>query len=440
LNARIAAAELLIAVLERGRSLEDALTDTQSFAALEGRDRAFARALATAGLRRLGGVSTVLSRFLERPLPDSAQHARALLHIGATQLLVLGTPPHAAVGETVEAANSIRQARGFAKLMNAVLRRVAREGAAMMDTLPPGADLPAWLYTRWRAAYGDEAAKIAQELLTEPPLDLTVKNDTWVEKLDGVLTPTGSVRLLGPPASRRPAPEFAGEDAGGPRMAIDSLPGFAEGAWWVQDAAAALPARALGDVRGKRVLDLCAAPGGKTLQLAAAGAQVTAVDKSEPRLKRLRENLARTKLEAEVICADALEYRAHEPFDAVLLDAPCTSTGTLRRHPDVAWLRRPTDVRALADLQSQLLAAAGAYLKPGEPLVYAVCSLEPEEGPGVVGAALTQGWRRDPIRAGEIAGADEFLTPEGDIRTLPSRWPEIGGLDGFYIARLQRIS
>jgi 16S rRNA (cytosine967-C5)-methyltransferase len=422
LNARVAAAELLIAVMDRGRALEDALTETQSFAALEGRDRAFARALATAGLRRLGGVSAVLSRFLDRPLPDNAQHARALLHIGATQLLVLGTPPHAAVGETVEAANSLREARGFAKLMNAVLRKVAREGAAMLEALPPGANLPGWLFTRWRAAYGDEAAKIARALLQEPPLDLTVKDgaENWAQRLAGTLTPTGSVRLVSP-------------------SPVDSLAGFADGDWWVQDTAAALPARVLGDVRGKRVLDLCAAPGGKTLQLAAAGAQVTAVDKSEARLKRLRENLARTRLGADVVCADALAYRASEPFDAVLLDAPCTSTGTLRRHPDVAWLRRPTDVRALADLQAQLLQAAAAHLKPGAPLVYAVCSLEPEEGPGIVAGALTQGWRRAPISGGEIQGADEFLTTDGDLRTAPSQWAEIGGLDGFFVARLQRI-
>lgn len=466
MNARVAAAELLIAVLDRGRALEEALAETQSFASLEGRDRAFARALATAGLRRLGGINTVLSRFLDRPLPESAQYGRALLHIGATQLLVLGTPAHAAVGETVEAANSLGQARGFAKLMNAVLRRVAREGS--LDGLPPGADLPGWLYTRWRATYGDDAPKIAQALLREPPLDLTVKSDASAsaERLDGVLTPTGSVRLLpfslaekgsgdegrsnthgveqtvssqSESARQLNAPHPLTPSPQG-RAGIENLPGFSDGDWWVQDAAAALPARGLGDVRGKRVLDLCAAPGGKTLQLAALGARVTAVDKSEARLKRLRENLARAKLNAEVICADALEYRASERFDAVLLDAPCTSTGTLRRHPDVAWLRRPTDVRALADLQSQLLQAAGAQLKPGAPLVYAVCSLEPEEGPGVAAAALTQGWRRDPIRLGEIPGADEFLTPDGDIRTLPSHWPEIGGLDGFYVARLRRIS
>jgi 16S rRNA (cytosine967-C5)-methyltransferase len=420
LNARVAAAELLIAVMDRGRALEDALEQTPSFNALEGRDRAFARALVTAGLRRLGGINAVLSRFLDRPLPDTAHHGRALLHIGATQLLVLGTPAHAAVGETVEAANSLREARGFAKLMNAVLRKVATHGPEMLASLPPGADLPPWLYTRWRAAYGETAPRIAQALLQEPPLDISVKDDAaaWAKRLGGALTPTGSVRL----AEHAP---------------VEDLPGFDDGAWWVQDAAAALPARLLGDVRGKRVLDLCAAPGGKTLQLAAAGAHVTAVDKSDARLNRLRENLARTKLHAEVIAADALEYRA-EPFDVVLLDAPCTSTGTLRRHPDVAWLRRPTDVRALAELQTKLVAAAAKLLRPGAPLLYAVCSLEPEEGEGVVADALKNGWRREPLKPGDVPGADEFITAAGDLRTLPAYWPDIGGLDGFYAARLVR--
>lgn len=417
MTARRAATDLLVAVMDRGRALEDALGETPSFKALEGRDRAFARALVTAGLRRLGGINTVLSQFLDRPLPDTAQHARALLHLGATQLLVLGTPAHAAVGETVETANGMREARGFAKLMNAVLRKVSRDGQAIIDTLPPGADLPQWLYTRWRATYGEAAPTIAQALLQEPPIDLTVKDDTagWAERLGGAVTPSGSVRL------QEHAP-------------IDMLDGFDEGAWWVQDAAAALPAKLLGDVRGKRVLDLCAAPGGKTLQLAAAGAHVTAVDKSEVRLKRLRENLARTRLQAEVVCADGLEFST-EPFDAILLDAPCTSTGTLRRHPDVAWLRRPTDVRALAELQAQLIGACAKLLKPGAPLVYAVCSLEPEEGPGVVAEALKKGWRRAPL-TNDIAS--EFITADGDMRTHPGFWPDIGGLDGFYAALLVR--
>jgi len=426
LNARVAAAEVLVSVLDDRRPLDEALAITPSFAALEGRDRAFARAIAAAALRRLGSVDAVLARFLERSLPESAAHGRAMLRIGAAQLLVLGTPAHAAVAETVAAANALRQSRGFAKLINAVLRRVAREGGAILAALPPGADLPAWLYTRWRASYGAVAARIAEALLQEPPLDLTAKSDahSWAQQLGGVVTPTGSVRLL--PAAHA-------------RAGIDTLPGFNDGAWWVQDAAAALPARLLGDVRGKAVLDLCAAPGGKTLQLAAAGATVTAVDHAPERLERLKDNLARTQLAATVVCADALKLRAKEKFDAVLLDAPCSSTGTLRRHPDVAWLRRPDELRALSALQAQLLEAAAGFIKPGGALVYAVCSLEPEEGDGVIATTLNTGrWRRDPVAPGEIAGAVGFVTAEGALRTLPAHWPEIGGLDGFYAARLRR--
>lgn len=422
MSARRAAADLLVAVLDEARALDDALETTPSFSKLEGRDRAFARALTNAALRRLGGIDAVLSKFLQRPLPQDAAHARALLRLGAAQLLVLNTPAHAGVGETVETAKAMREARGFAKLMNAVLRKVAREGPALLAALPPGADLPAWLMTRWRAAYGDEAGAIAGALRDEPPLDLTVKQDApaWAETLAGALTPTKSVRL----AAHAP---------------VETLAGFADGAWWVQDAAAALPAHVIGNVDGKRVLDLCAAPGGKTLQLAAYGAQVTAVDKSKARLGRLKENLRRTGLNAEVTCADALTFRAEEKYDAVLLDAPCTATGTLRRHPDVAWLRKPNDVRVLAGLQTRLIAAAADLVKPGGRLIYAVCSLEPEEGPGVIAQALEQGWRRVPIDDEEFAGAGDFITPEGDLRTLPSQWPEIGGLDGFFAARLERV-
>lgn len=417
MSARRAAAELLVAV-EGGRALDDALVQTPAFAALEGRDRAFARALATETLRWQGALDAVLSHFLQKPLPDSAALGRALLRLGAVQILVMETPPHAAVGETVETANAMPQARGFAKLMNAVLRRVAERGGEFLSNLPEGAHLPAWIFTRWRATYGAEtAARMAMATLKAAPLDLSVKDDAagWAQRLGGVATPTGGVRLL-------------------QHDRVDTLEGFEDGAWWVQDAAAALPAKLLGEVAGKRVLDLCAAPGGKTLQLAAAGAHVTAVDKSAARLERLRENLARTKLQAEVIVADALDLSA-APFDAILLDAPCTSTGTLRRHPDVAWLRRPTDIRALAELQAKLIDAAAALLKPGAPLVYAVCSLEPEEGPGAVAGALKRGWRREPF---SLAGSSDFMTPDGDLRTLPSQWPKMGGLDGFFAARLVR--
>ena len=412
-DTRRAAAELLVAVLEHGVALDDALERVESFAALEGRDRGFARAIATATLRRLGGIDAVTARFLQRPLPETAPEARALLRSGAAQLLVLGTPAHAAVGETVETANAMRGGRPFAKLLNAVLRKVAAEGPALFAAQTPSVDLPAWLFTRWGAAYGgDVADAIASALKQEPLLDLTVKSDAagWAEKLQGNIAPTGSVRL---PSSHD---------------SVTALPGYDDGAWWVQDAAAALPARMLGDVRGKSVLDLCAAPGGKTLQLAAAGAHVTALDRSEQRLRLLRESLARTKLSAEIVCGDAVAWRPAELFDAILLDAPCTATGTLRRHPDIAWLRRPDDVRKLAALQTRMLKAAAEMVKPGGVLVYAVCSLEPEEGPAIVDAVVKAGvLNRAPLARGEIAGADEFITANGDLRTLPSAWPDIGG-------------
>jgi 16S rRNA (cytosine967-C5)-methyltransferase len=450
----------VVAVLDEGRPLDEALNETASFDALAGRDRAFARAMATATLRRLGGIDTVLAQFLDRPLPETAAHGRAMLRIGAAQLLLMETPPHAAVGETVEAANMLRKSAGFAKLINAVLRQVSRDGVALLAAQPPGTDVPAWLFTRWRAAYGEAtAASIARALQTEAPLDLSVKKGAadWAQKLGAFQTPTGTVRLPSPrgegtegwgeaqdqqvaatqPSNTELHPAPRPSRGGG----VDQLPGFVEGEWWVQDAAAALPARLLGDVRDKVVLDLCAAPGGKTLQLAAAGARVTAVDRSAERLERLHENLTRTKLEATVIARDVLSLKIKEPFDAVLLDAPCTSTGTLRRHPDVAWLRRPSDVQTLADLQSRLLAHAATMVKSGGTLVYAVCSLEPEEGPAIAAHALKSGpWARAPIERGEIAGADELITTDGDLRTLPSQWSEIGGLDGFYAVRLVRSS
>ncbi|MBI1251283.1 MAG: methyltransferase domain-containing protein [Alphaproteobacteria bacterium] len=423
-SARRVAAGLLSAVLDEGRTLDDALARSDTFAALEGRDRAFARAIVSAALRRLGGIDLVLARFLSRPLPESATLARALLRTAAAQLLVLGTPAHAVVSETVSLANAERKAQGFAKLMNAVLRKVAGEGPAILDAAAPGVDLPAWLSARWRAAYGGEAAAaMASALLLEPATDLTAKTDAaaWAERLGAELTPTGSLRL---PPKAAPVPD---------------LPGFAEGAWWVQDAAAALPARLLGEVRGQSVADLCAAPGGKTLQLAAAGAKVTAIDIDAARLERVAQNLKRARLEATLIAADAGNWSPAAPFDAVLLDAPCSATGTLRRHPDAAWLRRPGDIPKLSQLQRRLLDAAARMVKPGGLCVYAVCSLEPEEGPAIVTAALGAGaWRRKPLSAEDVSGCAAFLTPEGDLRTTPAHWPERGGLDGFYAARLER--
>jgi 16S rRNA (cytosine967-C5)-methyltransferase len=280
---------------------------------------------------------------------------------------------------------------------------------------------------RWTGAYGRPTAHaIAAMHGEEPPLDLTVKQDPdgWAARLRGRVVATGTVRLV----------------AHGP---VSLLPGYVEGAWWVQDAAAALPARLFGEVAGRRVADLCAAPGGKTAQLAAAGARVTAVDRSPARLARLRENLARLGLAAETIEADALEWQA-EPFDAVLVDAPCSSTGTIRRHPDIPWLKREVDVAAMASLQARLLDRAVALTRPGGTLVYCTCSLEPEECEMQVSALLerTPGLVRRPLAAAEVGGQAEFVTEAGDLRTLPCHWsdpdPRMAGLDGFYAARLER--
>jgi 16S rRNA (cytosine967-C5)-methyltransferase len=281
---------------------------------------------------------------------------------------------------------------------------------------------------RWEKNYGTKAARaIAVANSHEPALDLTVKNDPehWANALGGRVLPTGSVRAI----------------VHGP---ISQLPGYADGTWWVQDAAAALPAKLLGDVRGLAVADLCAAPGGKTAQLAAAGARVVAVDRAPERLERLQQNLTRLQLTAETVAADVTEWQAG-PFDAVLLDAPCSSTGTIRRHPDIPWLKRAADITALAVLQRRLVARAAQLTKPGGVLVYCTCSLEPEEGIEVVRDLLneTPGLIRRAISAGEVHGHSEWLTADGDLRTLPCHLPDLdsrmAGLDGFYAARLQRI-
>ena len=315
---------------------------------------------------------------------------------------------------------------GYKGLVNAVLRRLAREGQA----LAAGQDAarlntPDWLWASWSAAYGAETTRaIAEAHLADPPLDLSVKRDAeaWAERLGARVLPTGALRL----------PPGTGD--------VARLPGYDDGAWWVQDAAAALPARLLGEVAGRRVLDLCAAPGGKTAQLAAAGAEVTAVERSEARLGRLRDNLARLGLAAATVTADAAEWRPPAPAEAVLLDAPCSATGTLRRHPDIAHLKGPEQLSALTALQDRLLAAALGMVAPGGLLVYAVCSLQPEEGPQRIAALLSGGApaARIPVEPGELDGLEELVTPEGDLRTLPCQLAEAGGMDGFYTCRLRR--
>jgi 16S rRNA (cytosine967-C5)-methyltransferase len=421
-SARLIALDVLDRVLGEARPLDDSFAGHPALALLDARDRAFARLLVATALRRLGQIDALLDEFVKaRP---KAVRVRNLLRLGAAQFLFLDTPAHAAVAESVAlAADSHAYARG---LVNAVLRRLAREGKerlAHQDA--PRLNTPDWLWQSWCSTYGEAVARaVAEAHLAEPPLDLSIKSDPadWATRL-------GGARLYGQTV-RRPA--------GG---AIEDLPGYAVGAWWVQDAAAALPARLLGDVHGRMVIDLCAAPGGKTAQLAAAGADVIAVDLSDRRAARLRINLQRLQLEAKIEVADALEWRPSAPVAHVLLDAPCTATGTIRRHPDIAWHKSPDDVTRMAALQARLLEAAAAMLEPGGVLVYASCSLQPEEGPQVIEQALAQGLpvARVPVQASELDGLPVDLTGEGDVRTLPCHLAGRGGLDGFFIARLRRL-
>jgi 16S rRNA (cytosine967-C5)-methyltransferase len=387
------------------------------------------RRLVATILRRLGTLGHLLSRLLDRGVPTDAPRAQSALLIGAAQILWMDVPDHAAVDLSVRLVQSDRRAARYAGLINAVLRRCAREGKAIIDDVKSQTlDVPPWLFARWSAHYGEaNAHAMAAALSHEPSLDLTVKSDAsqWASRLHGEVLPTGTVRTL-------------------LHGSVTMLPGFSEGQWWVQDAAAALPARLFGDISGKVIADLCAAPGGKTAQLAQAGARVTAVDRSPARMARLRDNLARLSLQADELVTDAAEWPGQDNggFDGVLVDAPCTSTGTIRRHPDVAWLRQETDIAALAALQKRLLQRAVALLKPGGTLVYCTCSLEPEEGEQAIASLLAAepGMRRVPVEAGEVAGLAEIVTADGDLRTLPCHLPHadprLGGLDGFYAARL----
>lgn len=425
LAARRVAADILDAVLNRKRPLDEQL-DASDLGALPERDRALVRRLVATVLRRLGTLRHLLADYLRSGVPKDAPRVDSALLLGAAQILFLDVPDHAAVDLSVRLVQADRLAWRYANLVNAVLRRTAREGKSRLASLDSVMlDTPAWLMQRWVKHYGEAMARaVATAHAHEPALDLTVKSDPqlWAERLQGKVLPTGSVRLA----------------AHGP---VSQLAGFGEGAWWVQDAAAALPARLLGDVRGKSVADLCAAPGGKTAQLALAGGRVTAVDRSEPRLKRVRENLARLGLEAETVAADATEWQGG-PFDAILVDAPCSSTGTIRRHPDIPWLKSEMDIEKLSALQARLLDHAVTLLKPGGTLVYCTCSLEPEEGEQAVAALLARasGLERRPIAAEEVGGLAELLTPVGDLRSLPCHLPDanpqMAGLDGFYAARI----
>ena len=423
---RALALALLGSVLIERRPFDETWSRQKGLEWMEPCDRAFARTLVATTLRRLGQIDALLDHCLERPLKPKMATLRNLLRLGACQLLFLGTPAHAAVDTTVRLAQG-RDLAGFRGLVNAVLRRLGREGAGLVvEQDEARLNTPDWLWQSWCDAYGEAAARaIAAVHLQDPPIDLTLKEpeEAATLGLTGTPLPGGSLRL---------APG-AGD--------ITGLPGFPEGRWWVQDAAAALPARLLGPVAGQGVIDLCAAPGGKTAQLAAAGAKVTALDQAPSRLALLRENLHRLRLEATVVEADATTWQASAPADAVLLDAPCSATGTLRRHPDIAHLKGPEQIAPLTLLQDRLLTNALTLLRPGGLLVYATCSLQPEEGSERIAALLASGApvERVAIAPDEIGGLPELIDDAGDLRSLPCHLAEQGGLDGFYACRLRRL-
>jgi 16S rRNA (cytosine967-C5)-methyltransferase len=419
INARLAALDILASALDRRGGLDNALSD-KGFLRLTVGERAFARALAMAVLRNLGRIDRALDAKLRKATPE---RARNLLRLGAAQLFFMDTPDFAAVSTTVKLAERFAESRAMKGLINAVLRSLGRDGEL---NAPAGVNAPDWLWRRWIAAYGEPAAEaVAAVIPEEPPTDLTLKDPAdataLAVELEAEVLPGGSLR------TRR---------KGDPT----EWPGFVEGRWWVQDAAAAVPVRMLAPRPGEAVADLCAAPGGKTLQLAAAGAAVVAVDRSASRLRRLAENLARMDLPAEVIAADAETWDDARGFDAVLLDAPCTSTGTFRRNPDVIWATGAGDLAKLADLQHRLLDSAANRVRPGGRLVYSTCSLEREEGETQITAFLRRrpDFRLDAVDPTSVGAPLESAAPEGWLRILPSHWAERGGVDGFFAARLVR--
>jgi 16S rRNA (cytosine967-C5)-methyltransferase len=416
LPARAAALDLLHAALSRRAGLDDALA-RPPFSTLPPRERGHARALVMAALRRLGPIDRLLDAKLQKPPPEAV---RNLLRLGAAELFWMQAPDFAVVSTSVDLAASRKETRPFKGLINAVLRALARDGAPAVE---PDSLCPDWLYARWTAAWGPDAAlRIAASIAEEPETDLSFKAPPSPElaaALEAHALPGGSWRT-------------------GKGGLVTEWPGFEDGLWWIQDAAAAVPARLLAAKAGETAADLCAAPGGKTLQLAAAGADVVAVDRSAPRLKRVSENLARTRLSAETAAADAAAWPDARMFDAVLLDAPCTATGTFRRHPDVLWASRPGDVAPLARSQARLLDSAAGRVKPGGRLVYCVCSLEPEEGEQQVEGFLKRhpDFRLAPVAPGEGGAPAQSVTPDGCLRLLP--FHIAGGCDGFFAARFVR--
>ena len=422
LTSRRLAAFAVKTVMETGQPLEHVLAGQPDYRTLESRDKAFTRLIVATTFRRMGQIDAALKPFIRQKPPKLVY---AALQTGAAQIIYLGTPAHAAVGETVAMLKSRGSSKGFAGLANAVLRRVVEQGTNLAGAQPPKINIPGWIRGDWERNFGRNAGrKLAAQLVKDPILDLTVKSGAagWAQKLGGSVMGEQTVRL-----------DKIGD--------VTALEGFKAGEWWAQDLAASLPVQLLGDISGLRVLDLCAAPGGKTLQLASKGARVTALDKSEVRLERMAENLARTKLQADIICADALDWTPNQgDFDVVLLDAPCSATGTFRRHPDVLYNRTPKDVANLVRLQDKLLPKAASLVRAGGTLLYATCSLQSDEGSPRIDKFLQSmpDFRLNPLLAVPSLELPDDAFREGFLRSIPYYHDDKGGMDGFFIARLVR--
>ena len=431
LRARQAAAKIIAAVVDRKTPLDgmlDAENGNPAYRQLNDADRALVRAIINSALRHLPRIEAILDTLVGTPLPEGARALHHVLTVAAAQILYLDVPDHSAVDLAVEQAQIDPRNRRFASLTNAVLRRLGREKASHLSATRTVSVIPDWFHARLVAIYGrDHTDRIGKALLEPSSIDLTVKSDAdgWAARLGGLVLPTGSVRL----------PFASG--------AIPALEGFEAGEWWVQDAAASIPAKLFGDLAGKRVADLCAAPGGKTAQLALAGAEVIALDQSGNRLKRLVGNLDRLGLSATAVEANMADYKPDDLFDAVLLDAPCSSTGTIRRHPDVLWTKGPEDIEKLARLQERLLRHALTLVKPGGELVFSNCSLDPSEGEEMIVRVLADNpaWQVVPVDPADWPGLETAVSTRGEFRTTPAMLPptdtHAGGLDGFYAVRLR---
>lgn len=427
LAAREAALYLLEAVLGSRQSLSEALERERRFYSLPARDRAFCRMLVSTTLRRLGQIDDLISKAEEKPGQKNIM-LQNILRIGVAQIMFMNVPDHAAVDTSVRlaAAAGMERQKGFVNGLLRTMTRAGKEWLARQDEAR--INTPAWLLQAWIEDYGlKTAAQIARANLSEAPLDITVKDPAsknyWAANLKASELGTGTLRIV----------------AGGP---VQDLAGFDGGGWWVQDASAAIPAKLLGDVKGKTVVDFCAAPGGKTMQLAAMGAHVIALDRSAQRLKRLQENLKRVGLgdKVEVVASDAAAWRPREAPQFILLDAPCTATGTIRRNPDMPHLKTPGDMERLTGLQAEILDHAFDILAPGGVMVYCVCSLQKAEGEAQIQRLLNA--RPDAMKlaiaAKDIGGIEEPVTEEGDLRILPFHLAASGGMDGFFISRITK--